>query len=384
MQPIRVLVSIALAAGLSTPALASGSAFTLHLDQPGYAPHEAVDFTVMGAPGQFGFLLFDSDTTPTTLMPGLTVDIGFSANYFAAPVLLPPSGVLTMPYSHDCVRSGVLMGIGGMVQVQAVSLDPVDASLCVSNQVTLDATDSYGYCKPCDECKGGVVAMTVRYLGTAPAYVEATKAGDLTETYFAGNLAPYETFSFIGVGPDNKLAKDLELLVDGVPGDKIHTSCSQPIGPGSVFGPFLVLEAASKDKGNVCPESQTSGDDCTAGKPLMLAFKYTGEDCSASSHSQDPAKAPCSGDPADAASVQIQVIGKHGPVFDGTVALDQTFVVDPMLFGIDHFDANMDVVISDPAGNQLQTLSFHASCSQPLAVGNVFGGIELVTFVPKP
>lgn len=382
LTPSRLLSALAAVTLLAGVASADTSAFTVTLAQPDYAPFEDVLLSVQGQPGQFGFLLFDTDPTPTELLPGLIVDIGFSSGFFAAPVLMPASGVVDLPYSYDCIRSSFLLGVGGMVHVQAVSLDPVDASLCTSNPVTFDASDSYGYCQPCAECKGGVVGLTVRYLGTSPAYVEVSKAGDLGQTYFAGNLAPFETFSFVGVGPDLKLAKDIEFLVDGVPGDKVHTSCSQPIGPGSVFGPFRVLAAASKDSGNVCPEAEVT--DCSAGKPLKLEFVYTGLDCSASDNDQASDKATCSGDPAGAASVHILASGNSGTHFDGTVPIGGAFWMDPVLYGSAKFDSNVDVVISDGQGNTLQTLTFHASCSQPLAVGNVFGAIELTTFVPKP
>jgi len=374
-QVLSTFSALALVAGVAS---AGGSAMTLELAQPDYAPFEDVLLTVQGQPGQFGFLLFDSDPTPTTLLPGLTVDIGFSASYFATPVLLPVSGAFDFNYSYDCVRSGVLASVGGMIHVQAVSLDPVDASLCTSNSVVFDATDSYGYCKPCDDCQGGLIAMTLRYSGTAPGFVEATKAGDLSEVYFAGNLQPFDTLSFVGVGADLLLASDVDLLVDGVVVETVHTSCSQPIGPGEEFGAFRVLEATSKDGGNVCTYVPSG---CEIGKPRKLEFVYTGLDCSASDNSQDATKATCSGDPALAASVHILATGEKGTMFDGVVSLGGAFWLDPTLYGGTKFSSNVDVLISDTAGNLLQTLKFHASCSEPLFVGDVFGSMELVTFV---
>ncbi len=46
---------------------------------------------------------------------------------------------------------------------------------------------------------------------------------------------------------------DISIYVNGVFNAKVHTSCSQPIGPNAVFGDFLVVEARSKDNGRMCP-----------------------------------------------------------------------------------------------------------------------------------
>jgi hypothetical protein len=41
--------------------------------------------------------------------------------------------------------------------------------------------------------------------------------------------------------------------VEGVLNASIHTSCSQPIGPGLISGDFEVVSGRSKDNGLICP-----------------------------------------------------------------------------------------------------------------------------------
>lgn len=253
---MHALASLLLAAAIAAPAAATDSAFTLHLDQPDYAPFENALLSVSGQPGQLGFLLFDTDTTPTTVLPGLTVDIGFSYNYFVLPVTLPASGTLDLPYSYDCTRLAFWTGLGGMVHTQAVSIDPSDASLYVSNQVTLDVTSQYGYCQPCAPCDGAINHMTMRYLGASPMYVEVTQQqGASNPVIFGATVQPFETFSFQGTGPHGIMTPEIQLYLDGQLDIKIHTSCSVPIGPGQEWGSFRILEAISQDGGNTCPEA---------------------------------------------------------------------------------------------------------------------------------
>ena len=65
---------------------------------------------------------------------------------------------------------------------------------------------------------------------------------------YSGTVAPDEEFSFSGVGKDNKMGTEIT-----VNGTQIHTSCSKPIGIGSVFGDFTVTEGTNKDGGPMSP-----------------------------------------------------------------------------------------------------------------------------------
>jgi hypothetical protein len=155
----------------------------------------------------------------------------------------------------------------------------------------------------------------------------------------------------------------------------MHTSCSQPLINGDVFG-SLTLTA--------CPPPGGSGSNvCAGNKPLKLGLMYTGEDCSHSSHTQAAGKVICSGNPSLAGPVHIVASDGGSKIFfDGMVNLGGSFTLDATSAG--KFGSNTKVLIHDVAGNLLQSVDFHTSCSQPLFVGNQFGSLKLVSFVPQP
>ena len=126
-------------------------------------------------------------------------------------------------------------------------------------------------------------------------------------------------------------------------------------------------------------------------RPTEISFRYTGEDCAASSHMQDPDKTDCDGDPAFADPVYIIVDhdGQGGDVaFEGFVDLDEVYAATAAMAGRDdfHSESFIRVFDDDPAdpnafASLLQEMRFHTSCSQPLSIGDAFGSAEVVGFV---
>ncbi len=240
---------------------------------------------------------------------------------------------------------------------------------------------------PCSDCRGGVTELTLRNNG--PDAVIQVKAGK--KIVFDEFVAAGAEFSFVGQGRDNKLGKEIKIRANGGPETKIHTSCSRPIGPGSVFGDFEVVEAFSKDGGRVCPAGQEEDCDdlCDAGKPRVAMMEFTGADCSATSNSQDPTKISCADFGVLPATVRIVASDKENPDdtraktwFDGTVALNGTFGIDATNAGANRLKANTWVHIYALDGTLLQSVKFHTSCSQPLELGDQFGSLSLVDFTP--
>ncbi len=123
--------------------------------------------------------------------------------------------------------------------------------------------------------------------------------------------------------------------------------------------------------------------DCSDGKPVLLTFEYTGEDCSATTNEQD-GSFDCEGDPAFAEPIQI-VITKDADEIevdptDETVGLGGMFSISR---------ENGDKLKSETkfeirqGGSMLQELTIHTSCSKDLNVGDQFGGVILRNFVPE-
>ena len=109
--------------------------------------------------------------------------------------------------------------------------------------------------EPCDVCKGGTVELTLEYQGASEANVVVYDDGSAKadKILFQG-LVPAGGLITVTPRPgQDKLNNDISIYVNGAFNTKIHTSCSQPIGPNAVFGDFQVVEARSKDNGRMCP-----------------------------------------------------------------------------------------------------------------------------------
>ncbi|GAB4255790.1 MAG: hypothetical protein Kow0027_22640 [Saprospiraceae bacterium] len=170
---------------------------------------------------------------------------------------------------------------------------------------------------------------------------------------------------------------------------KFHTSCSQPLGIGNQFGSLLILEIEDED-GLTCGQATGDDDDdpqgsqdcCDSGEKIaQLTMTYTGEDCSATSHNQDPDKVSCDGDPNDMATVHIVASEKKGGDgkvwFEGDVNLGEQFTLDAANANESRLKSNTWVDIYSPSGQLLQRVQFHTSCSQPLSIGNQFGSLTV-------
>lgn len=123
-------------------------------------------------------------------------------------------------------------------------------------------------------------------------------------------------------------------------------------------------------------------DLCQGGgvKPAVLEMEYTGEDCSATSHSQSAGVVNCSGDPAFAPLVHIVARDTPGKNiwFQGDVMLGATFDIDAAFGGATRLKGETHCDIYDVGtGALLQTVEFHTSCSEPLTLGDQFGSLIL-------
>jgi hypothetical protein len=246
------------------------------------------------------------------------------------------------------------------------------------------------YMEECGDCDGGVIELTLRYFGSNPAYVQVYdgKRPKPDRLLYEDTVAPDESFTFTGQRPDGTMGANISLFVDGEFNTTIHTSCSQPIGPGLIRGYFEVISGYSKYGGLLCPISEYGW--CELGKPMVLTMRYTGQSCEFTNHDQDPDQVECEGDPAGASPVMILATDrerydhpKTKTWFYGQVEIDSTFDIDARNAGASRLRGNTYVFIFDLDGNLLQYVKFHTSCSQPLNEGNQFGSLVLEGFIPE-
>ncbi len=115
------------------------------------------------------------------------------------------------------------------------------------------------------ECEGQVTFLNLLYSGNVPALITVrSKRGTLV--FFNGNVNPGEDFSFVGdPNKRNKMGPDIDIFLNGGFHVRLHTSCSQPIFTGLVFGQnpsFTILNGQSHGNGPFCPLPCTVAEDC--------------------------------------------------------------------------------------------------------------------------
>ncbi len=102
----------------------------------------------------------------------------------------------------------------------------------------------------CNECRNYVSTLTLRYDGPADAMVRVRQHNNYT--VFHDTVSPGEEFSFVG-GFRGSFGPSVKISVDGGPNLVIDTSCDVPVGPGQVFGDFVIMAGESKLGGPLCP-----------------------------------------------------------------------------------------------------------------------------------
>ncbi len=153
---------------------------------------------------------------------------------------------------------------------------------------------------------------------------------------------------------------------------------SQPSDPNQVF-PVAGIGDISIEILCECLDPPVLCDD---GRPRILIFEYTGEDCGASDNDQDTDS--CSGDPNGAEPVSIEL--KNNRKFTVDPALEAIMVGDIVVFSSANggrMNGDLEFTIRQGASD-LQTIKLHTSCSQPLNIGDQFGSMILRAFVIAP
>jgi len=131
--------------------------------------------------------------------------------------------------------------------------------------------------------------------------------------------------------------------------------------------------------GTTCNLVPGKNPDCTtAGKPTTLTFQYTGGGCAASNNPQS-GKFICSGSVNTGQSITLSTTTTGLTISPTTVSPGGFFTVSAAAGKT--FPAQTALKLTNGGGTE--NLSIHTSCSQILAVGNVFGDITLTGFNGK-
>ncbi|WGK65304.1 SdrD B-like domain-containing protein [Croceiramulus getboli] len=225
--------------------------------------------------------------------------------------------------------------------------------------LALDANNSSTDCSDCD---GKITTLTLEYLGNESTALITVKQKQDGEVVFNEHVESGSTFSFTGTDKKGTLGTEILIYVNNQLDSQVHTSCSEPIGPGTRFGAFLVIEGASRNGGALCPyenedpnEEDPNTEECgdCDGKIDQLTLRYEGTISDAS----------------------IQVIQKKDKavVFDGIVQPQAIFSFS----GQDKkntFSTEISIVI-----NGSEHTRIHTSCSEPVAPGMTFGDFYIIS-----
>jgi type II secretory pathway pseudopilin PulG len=121
-----------------------------------------------------------------------------------------------------------------------------------------DNGDSESGSEECNECDGKVTSLMLEYKGSGTAVVKVKQKDG--ETVFNSIVSNGEQFFISGTDKNGTLGTEITIYVNGDEATRIHTSCSQPIGPGTVSGDFEVISGTSRNGGALCAQSGNSND----------------------------------------------------------------------------------------------------------------------------
>ena len=124
---------------------------------------------------------------------------------------------------------------------------------------------------PTGACEGKVSTLTLRYTGAVAARITIVQnRGKVGETIpapttkepiaFDAIVQPGAEFTVNGLDNKATLGPNISIYIDGQYHTFIHTSCSQPIGPGLVRGLFTVTAGASRNGGALAPVAPDAQD----------------------------------------------------------------------------------------------------------------------------
>ncbi|BAO54318.1 hypothetical protein NMS_0309 [Nonlabens marinus S1-08] len=104
----------------------------------------------------------------------------------------------------------------------------------------------------CNTCDGKVDYLALEYAGENGVNLKLVQAKNNVEL-FNGTVDDGDVVNITGQDNQGTLSSKVYVYINGVQQKEIHTSCSQPIGIGSIFGKLEVVDGSSRNGGPLCP-----------------------------------------------------------------------------------------------------------------------------------
>jgi hypothetical protein len=201
-------------------------------------------------------------------------------------------------------------------------------------------------CKP---CQGGLYKLVIRL--SDPSITQKVKidikVGSTIE--YTDSLEPGGLMIVMN-SDSSKLPKELDFYINGSFSGSLHTSCSQPVGPGVDFGSFEIFRAYSTNFSPICPPENGDCKECSGGM-TEITFQYNG-----------PLSSP-----------KIKITDKNGTLYDDYVSQGGLFTINGPNGG------RMGNEISIFIYNNCYHTKLHTSCSDPIWAGMAVGDLLLVS-----
>ena len=363
-----------------------------------------------------GLYMFGAEPGVFDLPPG---------DYFVRfdPATFPPGFDFTVPKapgSDDTIDSDCLPpdGITACVTLgsRSINLDrdcgivapPPSCDLELDKQCRVEPLPPADF----DKCKGKLQQFTVIWDGQSAIEITGVNMGT---TSAGGTIQPGDEVTFFGPYDSNDIIVDI-VSVDSLPEETgqstFHVSCSDDdfnspddcgklAGDGKDKAGFINLwrlegfiDAENRVLNCTPDEEGEFADNCSFTlqpppscallkandqKLRSLTFEYTGSGCNESDNDQG-SKAVCTAAPTGgivAGAVTVRAAGNEN--FEKNLYTVDPDLVDPagtFEVSADKFKSTSYIEIND--GSVMELNELHTSCSQPLAVGDVFGSLTLV------
>ena len=217
--------------------------------------------------------------------------------------------------------------------------------------------------------RGLVTAVTFVFLIVAPSVMAASPK---IEEVFVDFVA--ETITIVGSG----FTDDLEATLGQVPGTLTFES--------SVLDSTMVFELPDVPDRDYLLTLSPSSFSCRDGKPTSLFFEYTGLNCGNFSNMQGD-KASCEDPGSGPGTGAVEIFAAKGKSKKGGFTVTPSIVSPGDKFTIESgkggrlsSTSRFEIV---EAGEVVQVVTIHTSCSRPLETLDSFGSLTLVSGTAK-